>query len=115
MHKSSQFFTQIVPHRRHYVCPCIKMLMAGANVTMLCSALFRYGIPRITVIENGLRQWMEEHEYKSVEQMQGSISQMKCENPSAYERAQYIRILQQQVPRPPGRGKRERSTEANIF
>ncbi len=72
----------------------IKMLMAGANVTMLCSALFRYGIPRITVIENGLRQWMEEHEYESVEQMRGSISQMKCDNPSAYERAQYIRALQ---------------------
>lgn len=78
-------------HTAHDV---IKMLMAGAKVTMLCSALFRYGIPRITVIENGLRQWMEEHEYKSVEQMQGSISQMKCGNPSAYERAQYIRALQ---------------------
>ena len=72
----------------------IKMLMVGANVTMLCSALLRYGIPRIGVIENGLSQWMEEHEYKSVSQMRGSMSQLKCENPSAYERAQYIRALQ---------------------
>ena len=72
----------------------IKMLMAGANVTMLCSVLLRHGISHIRLIEQGLRQWMEEHEYESVEQMQGSMSQIHCANPGEFERAQYMRALQ---------------------
>ena len=72
----------------------IKMLMAGANVTMLCSVLLRHGIDHIRLIEQGLRQWMEEHEYESVEQMRGSMSQIHCANPGEFERAQYVRALQ---------------------
>ncbi|HEX9655195.1 MAG TPA: dihydroorotate dehydrogenase-like protein [bacterium] len=72
----------------------IKMLMAGASVTMLCSALLKHGIDLIRVIEAGLMQWMEEHEYHSVIQMQGSMSQINCPDPSAFERAQYMRALQ---------------------
>ena len=72
----------------------LRMLMAGANVTMLCSVLFRYGIKQIRTIEHEMVTWMEEHEYESVKQMQGSISQIRCANPSAFERAQYIRTLQ---------------------
>ena len=71
----------------------IKLLMVGASVTMLCSVLLRYGIKQIRVIEQEMIQWMEEHEYESVRQMQGSMSQVNCENPSAFERAQYIRAL----------------------
>ena len=70
------------------------MLMAGADVTMLCSALLANGVNHISTIERGLRLWMEEHEYESVRQMQGSMSQLKCEDPAAFERAQYIRVLQ---------------------
>jgi dihydroorotate dehydrogenase (fumarate) len=72
----------------------IKMLMAGANVTMLCSVLLRHGINHIRLIEQGLRQWMEEREYESVGQMRGSMSQLHCENPGEFERAQYVRALQ---------------------
>jgi dihydroorotate dehydrogenase (fumarate) len=72
----------------------IKMLMVGANITMLCSILLRRGIPHLRILEEDLRRWMEEHDYKSVSQMCGSMSQISCENPSAYERAQYIRTLQ---------------------
>jgi len=72
----------------------IKMLLAGASVTMLCSVLMRHGIERLRVIEEGLRQWMEEHEYDSVQQMRGSMSQRNCANPSEFERAQYMRALQ---------------------
>jgi dihydroorotate dehydrogenase (fumarate) len=72
----------------------IKMLMVGANVTMLCSVLLKHGINQIRVIENGMRQWMEENEYESVLQMQGSMSQLNCPDPSAFERAQYMRALQ---------------------
>ena len=72
----------------------IKMLLAGASVTMLCSVLMRHGIERLRVIEEGLLQWMEEHEYDSVQQMRGSMSQQSCANPSEFERAQYMRALQ---------------------
>jgi dihydroorotate dehydrogenase (fumarate) len=78
-------------HTAHDV---IKMLMAGANITMLCSVLLRYGVSHIRMIEQGLRQWMEEREYESVAQMRGSMSQIHCANPAEFERAQYIRALQ---------------------
>ena len=71
----------------------LKMLMAGANATMLCSVLLKHGIEHIGVIEQEMRQWMTEHEYESVGQMQGSMSQIHCADPSAFERAQYMRAL----------------------
>ena len=69
----------------------IKLLLAGADVTMLCSVLLRHGIDHLAVIEREVKEWMEKHEYESVEQMKGSMSQKKCANPTAFERAQYIR------------------------
>jgi dihydroorotate dehydrogenase (fumarate) len=71
----------------------LKMLMVGANVTMLCAILLRKGIDHIRVIEKDLLAWMKEHEYHSVSQMQGSMSQIHSDNPSAFERAQYIKAL----------------------
>lgn len=71
----------------------IKMLMVGANITMLCSTLLRNGIDEITQIEREMREWMEENEYESVKQMRGSMSQINCEDPSAFERSQYMRGL----------------------
>jgi len=71
----------------------IKLLMVGANVTMLCSTLLRNGINHLRSIEQGVRQWMEAHDYESVEQMQGSMSQKNCPDPSAFERAQYMRAV----------------------
>ena len=71
----------------------VKLLMVGANVTMLCSALMRHGINHIRHVEHGLREWMEEHEYESVEQMRGSMSQIRCADPGAFERAQYTRAV----------------------
>ncbi|MFQ5754155.1 MAG: dihydroorotate dehydrogenase-like protein [bacterium] len=76
----------------------LKMLMAGANVTMLCSVLLKHGIEQIEVIEQGLRQWMEENEYESVQQMQGSMSQINCADPSTFERAQYMKALKSYRP-----------------
>jgi len=71
----------------------IKLLMVGANVTMLCSALMRNGINHLRHIEREVREWMEEHEYESVQQMQGSMSQIRCPDPGAFERAQYMRAV----------------------
>ena len=69
----------------------VKMLMAGADVTMLCSILLRRGIPCLTLIEQELAEWLEKNEYDSVEQLKGSLSQIKSPNPEAFERAQYVR------------------------
>jgi dihydroorotate dehydrogenase (fumarate) len=71
----------------------IKLLLVGANVTMLCSTLLRNGINHLRGIEQGVRQWMEAHEYESVQQMLGSMSQKNCPDPSAFERAQYMRAV----------------------
>ena len=77
----------------HRASDALKMLMAGADVTMLCSVLLRRGIDHIKVIEQDMREWMEEHEYESVEQLKGSMSQKNCPDPGAFERAQYMRAL----------------------
>jgi dihydroorotate dehydrogenase (fumarate) len=77
----------------HRASDALKMLMAGADVTMMCSILLRRGIEFIQVVEREMREWMEEHEYDSVEQLKGSMSQKNCPDPSAFERAQYMRAL----------------------
>ena len=77
----------------HRATDALKMLMAGADVTMLCSVLLRRGIDHLRVIEKEMRQWLEEHEYESVAQLKGSMSQKNCADPSAFERAQYMRAL----------------------
>ncbi|MFZ0419403.1 MAG: dihydroorotate dehydrogenase-like protein [Candidatus Sulfotelmatobacter sp.] len=71
----------------------IKLLMVGADVTMLCSALLRNGIGHLEKVEAGVLEWMEKHEYDSVQQMKGSMSQIRCPNPSAFERAQYMKAV----------------------
>jgi dihydroorotate dehydrogenase (fumarate) len=71
----------------------IKMLMAGANVTMMASALLKNGVDHLRVVEGEMRRWLEDHEYESVAQMRGSVSQINSADPSAFERAQYMRAL----------------------
>jgi dihydroorotate dehydrogenase (fumarate) len=71
----------------------VKLLMVGADVTMLCSSLMRHGVNHLRHVERELREWMEEHEYESVKQMQGSMSQQRCPDPGAFERAQYMRAV----------------------
>ncbi len=84
----------------HRASDALKMLMAGADVTMLCSVLIRHGIKQIAEIEKEMVNWLEEHEYESVEQLKGSLSQKNCEDPSAFERAQYMRAISS-YPLPP--------------
>ena len=71
----------------------LKILMAGADITMLCSVLFKKGMPYIAALEQEIRQWMTVHEYESVAQLKGSLSQKNCPDPSAFERAQYMRVI----------------------
>jgi dihydroorotate dehydrogenase (fumarate) len=77
----------------HRATDVLKMLMAGADVTTLCSVLLRHGIPQIQVIEREMITWMTEHEYDSVAQLKGSLSQRNCPDPTTFERAQYMRAI----------------------
>ncbi len=72
----------------------IKMIMAGASVTQMFSALIKFGEKHIARVLNDIQKWMEEHEYESIEQMKGSMSHKAVENPAAFERANYMKILQ---------------------
>lgn len=71
----------------------LKALMAGAKVTMMASELLQNGIRRINLILDEMRRWMTEHEYESVAQMIGSMSQQHCAEPAAFERANYMKTL----------------------
>lgn len=76
----------------------IKGLMAGAQVTMMASELLKNGVRRIGQVLNEVVEWLEEHEYQSVKQMIGAMSQKHCAEPAAFERANYMKILQSYRP-----------------
>ncbi|HEU4713160.1 MAG TPA: dihydroorotate dehydrogenase-like protein [Pyrinomonadaceae bacterium] len=76
----------------------IKGLMAGAKVTMMASELLQNGVRRIGQVLNELVTWLEEREYESVAQMIGSMSQKHCAEPAAFERANYMKMLQSYRP-----------------
>ena len=71
----------------------LKAMMAGARVAMMTSALLRIGIEHLKTVRAGLLGWMEEHEYGSVRQMQGSMSYRSVAQPAAFERANYMKVL----------------------
>jgi dihydroorotate dehydrogenase (fumarate) len=71
----------------------LKLVMAGADVTMSASALLRHGPSWLTTVRAQVASWMEEHEYESVEQMKGSLSQAASPDPAAFERANYMETL----------------------
>jgi dihydroorotate dehydrogenase (fumarate) len=71
----------------------LRMLMAGADVTMMCSALLINGVGHVSAVLTDMVRWMEEHEYESVDQMKGSMSHRSSGNPAAFERSNYLRVL----------------------
>ena len=71
----------------------VKMILAGADVTMMASALFRQGPEHLGVVLDGVRQWLEEREYASVEQARGSLSQQASPDPASFERSNYMRAV----------------------
>jgi dihydroorotate dehydrogenase (fumarate) len=72
----------------------VKAVMAGAGAVQLVSALFRRGPAHLRTVLQEMSVWMGEHEYESLEQMKGSMSLRRCPDPHAYERANYMHILQ---------------------
>ena len=71
----------------------LKAMMAGARIAMMTSALLQNGIGHLATVLAGVRDWMDAHEYESVRQMQGSMSYRSVKEPSAFERASYIKVL----------------------
>ena len=71
----------------------LKMIMVGADVTMVCAALFQKGVKHITKMLTDMKKWMEEHEYESLTQMKGSMSHKSVAEPAAFERANYMKVL----------------------
>jgi len=72
----------------------LKVLMAGADIAHLCSALIKHGSDYLAKILKDLQAWLETHEYESIEQLKGSMSQQHAPDPTAFERANYLQVLQ---------------------
>ncbi len=77
----------------HSGCDVLKAMMAGANVAMTTSSLLHNGVEHLSKIVAEVEQWMQEHEYESIRQMRGSMSQKNVPMPTLFERANYIKIL----------------------
>lgn len=77
----------------HSAQDALKALLAGADVTHLCSALLQHGPQRLASILNDLALLLEVHEYTSIAQLKGSVSQQYASDPGAYERANYVKLL----------------------
>ncbi len=71
----------------------LKAMMAGADAAQMTSVLLKKGIGTIKTILDDMTTWMEEHEYASIDDMQGSLSLKSCPDPTAYERSNYMRML----------------------
>jgi dihydroorotate dehydrogenase (fumarate) len=71
----------------------LKLTMAGADVSMMCSALLMHGPEYVGKVLKDVELWMKEHEYESIDQMKGSLSHKSIAEPSAYERANYMKAL----------------------
>jgi len=71
----------------------IKGIMAGAQVVMLTSALLKNGIPYLRQLENGVTDWMEQHNYNSIDEMRGCMRASSVAEPAAFERANYLKVL----------------------
>jgi dihydroorotate dehydrogenase (fumarate) len=84
----------------HEVTDVVKVLLAGADVAMLASALLESGPERLRELTTGLREWLEQREYASVDQLRGSVSQSSVADPTAYERGNYVKTLRSWSSRP---------------
>jgi dihydroorotate dehydrogenase (fumarate) len=78
----------------HTAVDVVKAVMAGAHATQMVSALLQHGPDYLRQVRDDLARWLEEHEFESLRQMQGSMNLLRCRDPGAYQRANYIRLLQ---------------------
>ena len=78
----------------HTARDAIKAIMAGATAVQTVSMLLKRGPGHLAVLLRDTREWFEQHEYESLNQARGSMSLARCPNPAAFERGNYVRILQ---------------------
>lgn len=78
----------------------VRLLMAGASTTQVVAALLRHGPERLRGLEDELATWLMEHDYSSLEELRGCMSQQRCADPSDYERAQYVQAVRSGWPQP---------------
>ncbi len=78
----------------HTALDAIKAVMTGAHAVQLVSSLLEHGVAHLGTLRDQMAAWLEEHEYESLRQMQGSMNLVRCPDPKAFERANYTRILQ---------------------
>jgi dihydroorotate dehydrogenase (fumarate) len=78
----------------HQGLDALKAVMAGAHAVQMVSAVLQHGCGRLTQVRTELSEWLTAHEYESLQQAQGSMNLLRSPNPSAYERANYMRVLQ---------------------
>lgn len=81
----------------HDALDAVRALMAGADVVQLVSVLLRHGPGRLAALRQGLTDWLEEHQYDSLEQLKGSMSLKRCPDPNAYLRGNYMHLLQSRI------------------
>jgi dihydroorotate dehydrogenase (fumarate) len=86
----------------HDAAGVVKLILAGADVTMMTSALLRHGPDHLAGVLDAVRAWFSEREYLSIDQARGSVSHRNVPNPTAYERANYMQTLVSYVPSPGG-------------
>ncbi len=79
----------------------LKAMMAGARVAMMTSALLKHGIGHLRTVRAEIITWMDEHEYESIQQMQGSMARRAVSDTSAFDRANYMRVLSSYALRTP--------------
>jgi dihydroorotate dehydrogenase (fumarate) len=77
----------------HTAADVLKLLLAGADAVQLMSVLMQRGVQQVKELLAGITHWMTQREYESVEQMKGSLSQINCPDPAAFERANYMKAL----------------------
>jgi len=82
----------------HTAVDAIKAIMCGAHAVQMVSALLQHGPQYLATVREEVARWLEEHEYESLRQMQGSMNLLKCPDPDAFERANYMQILQSWKP-----------------
>jgi len=81
----------------HTALDVLKTMIVGARVAMMTSALLQHGIGHLSTVRSELLGWMEQHEYESIRQMQGSMSHRSVPDPAAFERGNYMKVLSSYV------------------
>jgi len=82
----------------HTPADVVKLILAGANVTMMTSALLRHGPGQLTAVRDGVEKWFSERGYESLDQARGSVSQASVPDPIAFERSNYMKALTSYAP-----------------